>query len=262
MCNLILKYQYHIKSFVCAYLCIFSILLQLWDARLRSVVPRWHHWWSESFGFRSERRQGGRTLPCWSGQDRYCGLSSSPVWMLSCVFSVCCVCFRQAFLSPVTWSTLSASAPVRPFTTCGSNDLAPSRPGRRSTRCSASLACSARSWSSTPTWACGTAPRSPCSTTWIDRRCCCTARRGARSDTRQRSGLNTSAVSMNTAGWAAERSLPTPRWCTSCACGSPAWPWVFLLLQRSMQSWRRGQLWRLWTGWWGRPWWPNIIYPC
>lgn len=93
MCNLILKYQYYIKSFVCAYLCIFSILLQLWDARLRSVVPRWHHWWSESFGFRSERRQGGRTLPCWSGQDRYCGLSSSPVWMLSCVFSVCCVCF-------------------------------------------------------------------------------------------------------------------------------------------------------------------------
>lgn len=77
----------------CAYLCIFSIFLQLWDARLRSVVPRWHHWRSEGFGLCSERREGGRTLPCWFGQDRYSGLSSSPVWMLSCVFSVRCVCF-------------------------------------------------------------------------------------------------------------------------------------------------------------------------
>lgn len=54
----------------------------------------------------------------------------------------------------------------------------------------------------------------------------------------------------------------TCRWCTSFACGSPAWPWGFLLLQRSTQSWRRGQHWRLWTGWWGRPWWQNITCPC
>lgn len=50
------------------------------------------------------------------------------------------------------------------------------------------------------------------------------------------------SVSMNTASWAAERSLATPRWCTSCVCDSPAWLWVSLLLQRSMRSWRRGQL--------------------
>lgn len=49
-------------------------------------------------------------------------------------------------------------------------------------------------------------------------------------------------VSMHTAGRAVERSLLTPRWCTSFVCGSPAWPWGFLLLQRSMQSWKRGQL--------------------
>lgn len=182
----------HIRG--CAYLCIFSIFLQLWDARLWSVVPRWHHRWGESFGLCSDRREGGRPLSCWSGQDRYCGLFASGAQMLSCDFSMCVVFAWQASWSPVTWSTLSASAPARPSTMFGSNGLAPSRPGRRSTRCSALLACSARSWSSTRTWACGMEPHLPCSTTWIDRRCCCTAGRDAHSDTRQRSRRDTIAL--------------------------------------------------------------------
>ena len=95
----------------------------------------------------------------------------------------------QACWSPVTWSTPCASAQARPSTTCGSSGLAPSRPGHRSARCLTSLACSALSWSSTQTSACGTEPPSPCSITWTDSHCCCTARRDAPSDRHQRWGL-------------------------------------------------------------------------
>lgn len=238
VCNL--KYQHPIKCSCVGIFLYFQYTFTTLGCQITEFRPslasstEWKFW-------PSQWEKGGwpyTAMLVWAGQVPWPLRSprvNAPV-RFQCVL---CVFPCQASWSPATWSTLSASAPVRPSTTCGSNDLAPSRPGRRSTRCSASLVCWARSWSSTPTWACGMAPHSPCSTTWIDRRCCCTAGRDARSDTRQRSGLGTSAVSVNTAGWAAERSLPTPQvvylLCVRLSClalGVPAPPEVHVELEK------------------------------
>lgn len=251
---------------VCAYLCICSIFLQLWDARLWSVVPCSHHWWSEGFGLCSERRAGGRTLPCWSGQDRCCCLSGEITRMLSCDFTMC-VCVFAISLSGVLIACylvytlrLSPSEAVQ--------YVRIKRPRSIQTRAQinqvfgfARLLCTQLVQYPDLSLRHG-APFTL--QHYLNRQALLLHGREGRAlrYTPKVRSWHFIAFSTNTAGRAAERSLPTCRWCTSFACGSPAWPWGFLLPQRSTQSWRRGQLWRLWTGWWGRPWWQNITCPC